>query len=113
MKIRRLSEGTVNRIAAGEVVERPAAAAKELIENAVDAGATRIDISAAGGGAELLLVEDDGIGMTADDLKVAIERHATSKLPVANGEDDLRILSPWVFAARRCPASARWRGCRW
>jgi DNA mismatch repair protein MutL len=104
LNIRRLSEGTVNRIAAGEVVERPAAAAKELIENAVDAGATRIDISAAGGGAELLLVEDDGIGMSADDLTVAIERHATSKLPVANGEDDLSHIVTMGFRGEALPS---------
>ncbi len=109
MKIRRLSEGTVNRIAAGEVVERPAAAAKELIENAIDAGATRIDISAAGGGAELLLVEDDGIGMSADDLRLAIERHATSKLPVSAGqgghlEDDLAHIVTMGFRGEALPS---------
>jgi DNA mismatch repair protein MutL len=104
MPIRRLSEGTVNRIAAGEVVERPAAAIKELIENAMDAGATRITIAAAAGGAELLLVEDDGIGMSADDLRLAIERHATSKLPVANGEDDLSHILTMGFRGEALPS---------
>src|SRR5471032_960632 len=104
MPIRRLSEGTVNRIAAGEVVERPAAAIKELVENAMDAGATRIDIAASGGGADLLLVEDDGIGMSADDLKLAIERHATSKLPVANGEDDLSHIVTMGFRGEALPS---------
>ncbi|HEY5339329.1 MAG TPA: ATP-binding protein, partial [Rhizomicrobium sp.] len=75
MRIRRLSEGTINRIAAGEVVERPASAVKELIENALDAGAKRIDISTSAGGADLILVEDDGEGMDADDLRLAVERH--------------------------------------
>jgi DNA mismatch repair protein MutL len=104
MAIRRLSEGTVNRIAAGEVVERPAAAIKELVENAMDAGATRIVIAAAAGGAELLLVEDDGIGMSADDLRLAIERHATSKLPVANGEDDLSHILTMGFRGEALPS---------
>jgi DNA mismatch repair protein MutL len=104
MKIRRLSEGTVNRIAAGEVVERPAAAIKELVENAMDAGATRIIIAAAAGGADLLLVEDDGIGMSADDLRLAIERHATSKLPVANGEDDLSHILTMGFRGEALPS---------
>ena len=102
--IRRLSEGTVNRIAAGEVVERPAAAIKELVENAMDAGATRIDITATAGGAELLLVEDDGLGMTAADLKLAIERHATSKLPVSNGEDDLSHIVTMGFRGEALPS---------
>ncbi len=104
MAIRRLSEGTVNRIAAGEVVERPAAAIKELVENAVDAGATRIDIAASNGGADLLLVEDDGIGMTASDLALAIERHATSKLPEWGGEDDLSHIVTMGFRGEALPS---------
>src|SRR5579863_2766006 len=104
MAIRLLSEGTVNRIAAGEVVERPAAAIKELVENAMDAGATRITIAAAGGGAELLLVEDDGTGMSARDLRLAIERHATSKLSIANGEDDLSHILTMGFRGEALPS---------
>jgi DNA mismatch repair protein MutL len=104
MPIRRLSEGTVNRIAAGEVVERPAAAIKELVENAMDAGATRIDIAASNGGADLLLVEDDGIGMSAGDLTLAIERHATSKLPVTGGEDDLSHIVTMGFRGEALPS---------
>ena len=104
MAIRRLSEGTVNRIAAGEVVERPAAAIKELVENAMDAGATRIAIAASGGGAELLLVEDDGCGMSAEDLRLAVERHATSKLPVADGEDDLSHILTMGFRGEALPS---------
>src|SRR6202158_3936015 len=96
-RIRRLPEGTVNRIAAGEVVERPAAAVKELIENALDAGAARIDVAIAGGGADLILVEDDGSGMDAADLKLAIERHATSKLPQVGDEDDLSHIATLGF----------------
>jgi len=103
-RIRQLSEGTVNRIAAGEVVERPAAAIKELVENAIDAGATRIDIAASNGGADLLLVEDDGTGMSADDLKLAIQRHATSKLPVAGGEDDLSHIVTMGFRGEALPS---------
>ena len=91
MPVRQLSEGIVNRIAAGEVVERPASVVKELVENALDAGATRIEVVTDGGGRRLIRVTDDGAGMTRDDLALAVERHATSKLP---GDDllDIRTL---------------------
>ncbi|MEI9932322.1 MAG: DNA mismatch repair endonuclease MutL [Rhizomicrobium sp.] len=100
MRIRRLSEGTINRIAAGEVVERPASAAKELIENALDAGATRIEIAMGAGGADLILVEDNGIGVEADDLALAIERHATSKL----SDDDLSHIATMGFRGEALPS---------
>ena len=83
-RIRHLPPDAINRIAAGEVVERPAAAAKELIENALDAGARSVRIRIEGGGLTRLMIEDDGHGMSADELPVAIERHATSKLAAAS-----------------------------
>jgi DNA mismatch repair protein MutL len=104
LKIRRLGEGTVNRIAAGEVVERPASAAKELIENALDAGARRIVVATSNGGSDLILVEDDGEGMAPGDLALATERHATSKLPRAGAEDDLSHIATLGFRGEALPS---------
>ncbi|MFS8145502.1 DNA mismatch repair endonuclease MutL [Rhizobium sp. BR 249] len=90
MAIRQLSETLINQIAAGEVIERPASAAKELIENALDAGATRIEIATAGGGKALLRVSDNGSGMDAADLELAVRRHCTSK--ISETLEDIRTL---------------------
>jgi DNA mismatch repair protein MutL len=100
MRLRRLPETVVNRIAAGEVVERPASALKELVENAIDAGARRIDAALGDGGRALIAVTDDGAGMTADDLSLAVERHATSKLP----DDDLVNIASLGFRGEALPS---------
>src|SRR5918996_1792490 len=100
MPVRQLTEAVVNRIAAGEVVERPASAVKELVENALDAGARRIDVLTDGGGRRLIRVTDDGDGMTRADLALAVERHATSKLP----DDDLLAIDTLGFRGEALPS---------
>jgi len=105
MPIRRLPPETVNRIAAGEVVERPASAVKELVENALDAGATRLEIQADGGGLTRILIADDGHGMAPDQLVLAIERHATSKLePDDAGDVDLLRIATLGFRGEALPS---------
>src|SRR5580704_10091585 len=99
-RIRLLPAITVNRIAAGEVIERPAAAARELVENALDAGASRIAVAIAGGGIDRIEVTDDGIGMAADELALAVERHATSKL----ADDDLVRIATLGFRGEALPS---------
>ena len=105
MTIRRLPPETVNRIAAGEVVERPASAVKELVENAVDAGADRIDVQADQGGLSRILVADDGCGLSREELPLALERHATSKLvPDTDGGWDLLRIATLGFRGEALPS---------
>ena len=100
MPIRQLPPVLVNRIAAGEVIERPAAAVKELVENAIDAGASRIDIVLKEGGQTLISVADNGAGMTQEELGLAVERHCTSKLP----DDDLSRITALGFRGEALPS---------
>src|ERR1700758_52800 len=102
-RIRILSDQVANQIAAGEVVDRPASVVKELLENALDAGATRIRIEVEGGGRKLIRIADDGCGMMRDDALLAFERHATSKL---RSSEDLLSIATLGFRGEALPSIA-------
>src|SRR6187455_3280187 len=103
MPVRQLAENVVNRIAAGEVVERPSSVVKELVENALDAGARRIEVEIERGGLGRIVVADDGEGMSAEDAHMALRRHATSKLRSA---DELFALRSFGFRGEALPSIA-------
>ena len=107
--IRKLSQGTINRIAADEVIERSASVVKELMENTIDAKASHIEVALQDGGRASISVRDDGIGIGEDDLPLAIERHVTSKLSSEEGYEDILRVRTLGFRGEALPSIERWR----
>ena len=108
-RVQRLSAFVADQIAAGEVVERPASIVKELVENSLDAHATNIEVRSVAGGVESLWVRDNGSGIHKDDLALAVERHATSKIAHAQ---DLLGIGVWALEAKRWPVWLRFHGLK-